>query len=207
MSGRGCGTVRLVRALTCAAVLLGLGACTGQRPDAGAPESSGPQAGSTAVPSGASAQPLPPGTSAQPEPSGAGGRSPIRVSGAPGTTPPAVVGAIRAAVDRVNATAGAEPTAQAKVLLQLVDPGQRATQQSCAAARTTVKFEPAWEGLRADPTGDAGVYLLPTLVRVYRGSRIASNDLTTLRVLVKGDPTADAAAGQVTAWLPALCVR
>lgn len=177
-----------------AVLLIGLTACT----TGAAPQESRSAvvSGSSAAGSGSPAAGSAPG-------SAPGSRGAIHVSGAAAAVPPTVTRAITASVEQVNATAGGDPAEQRKVLLQTVDPAQRDTQQSCAQASTTVEFQPAWEGLRADPTGAEGAFLLPTLVRVHRGGRITSNDLTTLRVLV----TAEASASGMTAWLPALCVR
>ncbi|NNG35519.1 hypothetical protein [Nakamurella aerolata] len=184
-----------------AVLLIGLTACTtGAAPQesrsAVVSGSSAAGSGSPAAGSGSPAAGSAPG-------SAPGSRGAIHVSGAAAAVPPTVTQAITASVEQVNATAGGDPAEQRKVLLQTVDPAQRDTQQSCAQASTTVEFQPAWEGLRADPTGAEGAFLLPTLVRVHRGGRITSNDLTTLRVLV----TAEASASGMTAWLPALCVR
>lgn len=100
--------------------------------------------------------------------------------------PTATVSAIQAAIDAVNATAGGTPAGQRAVLQQLVDPARAQDQQRCAAAKTTVRFEPAWEDLRADPNGAAQTYVLPTLIRIYTADRVTGTDVTSLVIRVSG---------------------
>lgn len=101
--------------------------------------------------------------------------------------------AIDATVAAVNAGAGQPVAAQRTVLEAVVDPTQRARQRSCRPAATTIRFEPAWPDLRR--TGD-GRYVLPTLIRVYQGTRITGTDVGALKIVIT--------AGQ--AHLPPLCV-
>jgi hypothetical protein len=111
--------------------------------------------------------------------------------------------AIRAAIDRLNATATGSVADQQAALADLVDPALASTLDQCPAATTTLHFEPVYRGLRASPdwTAPSGslvgtVYAVPSLVRIYTGDRITGTDLTTLHLGVQ--------AGE--AYLTPLCV-
>ncbi len=115
----------------------------------------------------------------------------------------AVAESVQRTIDVFNATAGGPVAAQQAVLGRLVSPGQRSVQNSCPAATTTISFEPIYPRLAPSPdwrpTGGSlpgDVYALPTLIRIYVGSRITGTDLTDLHVAVD--------AGQLR--LPALCL-
>ena len=119
------------------------------------------------------------------------------------TVPAADEQAIRATVERVNATAGGSVADQQKVLAQVVDSGAAAALRRCPPTTATLRFEPVYQGLRGTPdwrpdTGSLSgtVYALPTLIRIYTGDRITGTDLTTLHLGVRGD----------VALLTALCV-
>lgn len=118
-------------------------------------------------------------------------------AGTAGAPPDAVPDADRAAievtVDAVNAVAGRTPAEQRTILESTVDPTRLADQGSCRPAVTTIRFEPAWPDLRR--TGD-GRYVLPTLIRIYQGTRITGTDVGALEIVI--------AAGR--AHLPPLCV-
>ncbi len=116
---------------------------------------------------------------------------------------PAAIGIIRSTIDAVNAAAGGTVARQQDLLRSLVDPGQSGEQRRCAAATTTISFEPVYSRLAPSPswqpdTGTVGgtVYSLPTLIRIYTGSRITGTDLADLHLSVD--------AGR--ARLAALCV-
>lgn len=116
---------------------------------------------------------------------------------APATATASVTDADRVAIDAtvaaVNALAGGTPAAQRAVLESVVDPARLAQQRSCSPAATTIRFEPAWPDLRRT---DGGRYVLPTLIRIYDGTRITGTDVGAL--------TIDITAGR--AHLPPLCV-
>lgn len=101
--------------------------------------------------------------------------------------------AIDATVTAVNAAAGGTPAEQRAVLETVVDPTQLTQQRSCRPAGTTIGFEPAWPDLRR--TGD-GRYVLPTLIRIYHGTRVTGTDVGALKIVIT--------AGR--AHLPPLCV-
>lgn len=111
--------------------------------------------------------------------------------------------AIRAAIDRLNATATGSVADQQATLAALVDPALASALDQCPAATTTLHFEPVYRELRASPdwTAQSGslagtVYAVPSLVRIYTGNRITGTDLTTLHLGVQ--------AGE--AYLTPLCV-
>lgn len=110
---------------------------------------------------------------------------------------------VQRAVDSFNASAAGPVSGQQTALAALLDSGQRSVQSKCAAATTTLRFEPVYGRLAAAPgwrpnkgTLSGTVYAVPTLIRIYSGNRITGTDLTDLHVSVQ--------AGR--AWLPALCV-
>lgn len=109
------------------------------------------------------------------------------------SVPEADRAAIDSTVAAVNATAGSTPADQRTVLEAMVDPARLEQQRSCTPAVTTIRFEPAWPDLRR--TGD-GRYVLPTLIRIYNGTRITGTDVGALDIVIS--------AGQ--ARLPPLCV-
>ena len=119
------------------------------------------------------------------------------------TVPAADEQAIRATLQRVNATAGGPVSNQQQVLADLVDPGSAAALHRCPRTTATLRFEPVYQGLRSAPdwrpaagslTGT--VYALPALIRIYTGDRVTGTDLTTLHLAVQGGE----------ASLTALCV-
>jgi hypothetical protein len=123
-------------------------------------------------------------------------------TGAAGPTPatsgahppdPAALAAARAVFAQVNAEAGAAPARQRTVLERVVDPAQQADQRGCAAAVTTVRLIPAWSAVRVAADGHL---IVPSLVRVFTGTRITGTDVAIIDVTIT--------AGQ--AGLPALCV-
>jgi len=104
------------------------------------------------------------------------------VSGTPVTTTPPVsttdLAALRAAVDEINRAAG-DPTAQRRVLEQLVAPAQADEQRHCPQTTNTLTLEPAWPSV-SPRSGTPGAYLVPTLLRVHTDGRITGTDLTAL---------------------------
>lgn len=106
---------------------------------------------------------------------------------------PAALAAARQVFDQVNAEAGASPARQRSVLERVVDPAQEANQRGCAAAVTTVRLVPAWSAVRVAADGHL---IVPSLVRVFTGTRITATDVAIIDVTIT--------AGQ--AGLPALCV-
>jgi len=110
--------------------------------------------------------------------------------------------AVRATVDAFNDTA--TPADQRQRLADLVEPDRRNEVERCAAASTTVRFEPVYAGLRA-LAGESGpsstTYALPTLARVYSSDRLVGTDLTTLQLVV------NAATGVTEAYLTPFCVN
>ena len=109
---------------------------------------------------------------------------------------------IEQAVDSFNAAAGGSVSGQRTALAALLAGGQRSVQRRCAAASTTLEFEPVYGRLAPAPgwtpsqgTLDGTVYALPTLIRIYTGNRITGTDLTDLHLAVQDG----------RAWLPALC--
>lgn len=110
---------------------------------------------------------------------------------------------VQRAVDSFNAAAGGPVSGQQTALAALLDTGQRSVQSKCAAATTTLRFEPIYGRLTAAPgwrpaagTLSGTVYAVPTLIRIYTGNRITGTDLTDLHVAIQ--------AGR--ALLPALCL-
>ena len=106
---------------------------------------------------------------------------------------PAALASARAVFAQVNAQAGASPARQRSVLERVVDPAQHANQRGCAAAVTTVRLVPAWSAVRVAADGHL---IIPSLVRVFTGTRITGTDVAIIDVAIT--------AGQ--AGLPALCV-
>ena len=106
---------------------------------------------------------------------------------------PAALAAARQVFDQVNAEAGGSPARQRSVLERVVDPAQEANQRGCAAAVTTVRLVPAWSAVRVASDGHL---IVPSLVRVFTGTRITGTDVSIIDVTIT--------AGQ--AGLPALCV-
>ncbi len=109
---------------------------------------------------------------------------------------------VQRAVDSFNAAAGGPVSGQQAALSALLDDGQRSVQRRCAAATTTLEFEPVYARLAPAPgwaprdgTLSGTVYALPTLIRIYTGDRVTGTDLTDLHVAVRDG----------RAWLPALC--
>lgn len=105
------------------------------------------------------------------------------------TVSPAVEQEIRAAVDRLNSTAGGPVPAQQELLATLVDPALVDALDHCPPASHTLHLEPVyaalrpaseWTSPRGTPTGD--VYALPTLIRSYSGERMTGTDVATLHV-------------------------
>jgi hypothetical protein len=101
----------------------------------------------------------------------------------PSAADPVALNEIQATIDAINATAGGPVGAQRAVLQSLAAPDQRADQQACPAANTTLAFDPAYRGLRQ--TGD-GEYLLPIYITIYTGDRISGSDLATLHLRLMG---------------------
>ena len=125
-------------------------------------------------------------------------------SAAESAVPAADEQAIRATIDRLNATAAGDVPDQQSVLSSVVDPAQTNGLAGCGPATTTVRLEPVYEGLRAIPSWTSGgnalagtVYALPSLIRVYTGDRMTATDLTTLHLGVQGGE----------AFLTPLCVN
>ena len=95
--------------------------------------------------------------------------------------------AIRATVDRLNATAGGSVAGQQAALAAALEPDSTSALDDCPAATTTLRFLPVYSALRPSPEWTprkaalAGtVYALPTLIRIYTGDRVTATDLTTL---------------------------
>ena len=87
---------------------------------------------------------------------------------------------------KLNAAAGSV-AAQQRVLATLVAPGQRAAQDSCPVATSTLTLEPVYADLAPAPDWRPGsgefvgtVYSLPTLIRIHRDGRIVGTDLAEL---------------------------
>jgi hypothetical protein len=108
------------------------------------------------------------------------------------------------AVGSFNASAGGPVAGQQAALDRLVSAGQRAVQDKCPVARTTISLEPVYSRFSPSPdwrppsgTFPGVVYALPTLIRIYTGDRITGTDLTDLHVSIE--------VGRVS--FPALCVH
>ena len=117
--------------------------------------------------------------------------------------PTEVLQDVQRAVDRFDAAAGGPVSAQQAALGALLDSGQRSVQRHCAAATTTLSFDPVYGRLAPAPgwrpnqgTLSGAVYALPTLIRIYTGNRMTGTDLTDLHLAVQGG----------RAWFPALCL-
>lgn len=124
-------------------------------------------------------------------------------SPSPSVAPAGAQAEIQRAIDAFNGKAGGSVSGQQAVLADLLDEGQRAEQDRCAAATTTLEFEPVYARLAPSPGWKPShgalygtVYALPTLIRIYTGNRITGTDLTDLHVAIQD--------GQ--ARLPALCL-
>ncbi|TKV57649.1 hypothetical protein FDO65_15965 [Nakamurella flava] len=101
-------------------------------------------------------------------------------------TPPAV----RTLLDGLSATADSVADQQA-ALAAAVDPVGGLS--GCAAATSTIRFEPVWAAVHpvpqwrpssgAPPAGE--VYEVPSVLRIVRDGRIAGTDLATLHVGVQ----------------------
>lgn len=103
---------------------------------------------------------------------------------------------IHRTIDAINAVAGRQPAEQRTVLQRVVDPARADEQRQCRPAVTTVRFEPAWPDLRAEPGAAAHRYVLPTRIRIFTADRITGTDVTALTVSISGG----------AAHLPPLCV-
>ena len=121
----------------------------------------------------------------------------------PAAAPAELLTEVQRAVDSFDAAAGGPVSGQQSALAALLDDGQQAVQARCAAATTTLKFEPVYARLAPAPgwlprqgTMSGAVYSLPTLIRIYTGNRITGTDLTDLHLAVKDG----------RARLPALCL-
>jgi len=111
--------------------------------------------------------------------------------------------AVRATIDRLNASSAGAVPAQQQAIAAAVDPALAAALDKCPPATTTLEFQPIYRDLRASPdwTGATGtpagtVYALPSLIRIFTGDRVTGTDLTTLHLGVR--------AGE--AFLTPLCV-
>ncbi len=112
--------------------------------------------------------------------------------------------AVRATIDAINATAGGPVADQQRRLVDSVDPDDRADVGRCPPATTTVRFEPVYAGLRGTGgSADSTSYALPTLIRIYTGSRMTGTDLTTLQLVVRPSDGATSTA----AYLTPFCVN
>ncbi len=161
---------------------------------------------------GAAAPQAPPASVSAPTAmtSTAGNAIDTTVTSAAGTAPIADsvlasdVEAVRAMIDAINATAGGPVADQQRRLVDSVDPDDRADVDRCPAATTTVRFEPVYAGLRGTGgSADATSYALPTLIRIYTGSRMTGTDLTTLQLVVRPSDGATSTA----AYLTPFCVN
>ena len=139
------------------------------------------------------------------QPAGATSRAAHALSSTapPAADPAELLTEVQRAVDSFNAAAGGPVSGQQSALGALLDDGQRSVQAKCAAATTTLKFEPVYGRLAPAPgwtprqgTLSGEVYALPTLIRIYTGNRITGTDLTDLHLAVKDG----------RARLPALCL-
>lgn len=113
----------------------------------------------------------------------------------PAAIPAADAAAVRATVEEFNAAADGTPSDQRQRLVELVDPDRRERAIQCPTATTTVRFEPVYAGLRALADDGARTYVLPTLIRVYDGGRLAGTDVAALQLVVRpatGDGTPEA---------------
>jgi len=170
---------RRVVVMAVAGLVAFMAACTSDRAEGGDPAGSSDAAGSLSA--GRSAAPDSPGAS----------------------VPSEDEQAIRATIDRLNATASGPVADQRSALAAAVDPALIAALDQCPNATTTLRFEPVYRDLReapgwAAPSGElAGtVYALPALVRIFTGDRITGTDLTTLHLGVQ----------QGEAFLTPLCI-
>jgi len=112
--------------------------------------------------------------------------------------------AVEAAINTFNAEAGGAAAAQQAVLKTLVAPGQATAQKACAAATSTVRLEPVYSRLAVSPgwmpasgTLEGTIYVLPTLIRIYTGTRVTGTDLSALHLAI----------GRGQMHFPAICLR
>jgi len=124
---------------------------------------------------------------------------------APANTPAAAVQSlVRRAIETVNSTAGGPIATQQARLRRLTSSGQLAVRHKCPPATSTITFEPVYARLTATPNWrptsgslPGAVYALPSLIRMYAGTRVVGTDLTELHVAIDD--------GEVR--LVALCLR
>ena len=193
-------------ALLAAARLLATGACTANPPSTVSPGPSVGESDSDASSAGATGNPTDTASGAEPgtvPDAETGSESAWTTSRETSAIPGADEQAIRATIDRLNATAAGAVSDQQAALAALIDPALTGALDDCPPATTTLRMEPVYPGLRpapdwTAPEGALGgtVYALPSLIRIYTGDRMTGTDLTTLHLGLDGGK----------AYLAPLCV-